>query len=159
MKIVITGNPEKGLGKALADHFSAKGNEVVFVRSKDYKDIILEKLKDCDLLINNAYIPNKGQILFLNEFSSNVKRIISIGSLASTFPDMRRPAYTSDKRDLQNFCYNRFTNTSDDGTKHLLLSISGDAYKEVTPITSSIEFWLDNPSVMEIKFTVKNPTK
>lgn len=151
MKCVITGSPEKGLGKIFGDHFSSKGIEVVFIRSKDTKEQVLEKIKGCNLFINNAYMPNNGQVKILSELSEHVNMIV-IGSLASTFPDSRSPTYSMDKRNLQNVFYNKCITFKENGPRRLLLSISRDAYNDPEIILKTVDFWIENPNIVEIKF-------
>jgi len=58
MKIAITGH-KKGIGKAFADHLSARGHEIVGISRSDGENIrrtahTASMIEPCDMLINNA---------------------------------------------------------------------------------------------------------
>ena len=152
MKIVITGNPKKGLGKFIGKHFIDHGHDVSYV-GKMAKEEAAAKIKGCDLFINNAYGPRGYQAELLALVKDTVKYSITIGSMASIFPDPKNAAYTYDKRLLQNVFYNKCSVVSKKGPKHLLLSISGSSYKEKQTILKTMDFWLENPIFNEVKFS------
>jgi len=151
MKCVITGNPKKGLGKAFADHFKSKGYEIVFIRSKDTDEIFLKKIKDCTLFINNAYGKHNVQASILVSLKQKFPKMITIGSMTSIFPDKRNFEYSNNKRALQNTHYNHCTLINKSHC-HLLLSLSTSAYEDLNLIMNSVDFWLQNPSITEMKF-------
>ena len=152
MKVVITGNSKKGLGKVIGKHFMNQGHEVSYI-GKMTKEEAAQKINGCDIFVNNAYAPKGFQAELLGLVQNNVKYSISIGSMASTFPDRKNAAYTYDKRILQNVHYNRCSVVRKNGPKHLLLSISGSSYKEKNTILKTIDFWLENPTFNEVKFS------
>ena len=89
MKIAITGHT-KGVGKAIADKFD---NVLGFSKSTGYdisddavvKDII-EKSKDCDVFINNAYHRDaQARLLYkmYQQWQNEPKLIINIGAVSS----------------------------------------------------------------------------
>lgn len=88
-KIAITGHTS-GLGAALFERFSVSDDVVGLSRSNgfDIRDIngICERVKDCDIFINNAY-DRYSQVDLLysvyNMWKGKDKKIINIGSLAT----------------------------------------------------------------------------
>ena len=159
MKCVITGNPDKGLGKAFADHFSSKGYEIVFIRSEDNETKVAEKIQNCDVFINNAFQNNDGQAKMLVALMPFVKKTIVVGSMASIHPDMKNFAYTQNKRTLQNVFYNKCSLIKEGGPHQVLFSITGSAYKDTKLIMQTVDFWLEHPEIMEFKFGDKSAAK
>ena len=156
MKIVITGNPEKGLGKRFADHFTSKGDEVIFVRSEDKDETIAEKLQGCKLFINNAHGKDDRQAKFLIALMPHVPMSIVIGDMTATVkPNMQNFRYTEKKRTLQNVFYNRCTTLAEKSSRNLLLTLSSSAYNETEEIMKVVDFWIDNPIFSEVKFPYK----
>lgn len=96
MKIAITGHTG-GLGQALFETLSTQHDVVGFSRSNGY-DIsknandIVEKIKDYDILINNAYHVT-GQLGLLRKmyevWSGQYKLIVTVGSGAAHNPNIR----------------------------------------------------------------------
>jgi NADP-dependent 3-hydroxy acid dehydrogenase YdfG len=96
MKLAITGHT-KGIGKALKELIEQHGHEVIGFSSTTGYDIssesdrirILDRVKDFDVFVNNAYTP-QGQTLLLKSMidlwqgSSNT--IININSKATMMP-------------------------------------------------------------------------
>lgn len=159
MKCVITGNPEKGLGKAFADHFKSKGYKIVFIRSDDDDKKVAKKIQNCDVFVNNAFQDNDGQAKMLVALQPFVKKMIVVGSMASTWPDMKNFAYTQNKRTLQNVFYNKCSLVKEDGPHQVLFSITGSAYQDTDLIMRTVDFWLENPEIMEFKFGDKSADK
>jgi len=90
MKVLITGHT-RGIGKALAECFTNDGHEVIgFSRSEgndianaDVRSNLLTTLSDCDVFVNNAYIPDFQHELLesaYNIYKNSNKYIIHIGS-------------------------------------------------------------------------------
>lgn len=154
MKCVITGNPEKGLGKAFAEHFESKGYEIEFIRSSDTDEDIAKKVMGCTVFVNNAYNKTGEQSKLLVALKDVVDKMIVIGSMASIFPDAKEFEYSNHKKILQNIFYNKCSMI---GNKHqLMLSITGSAHKNPDLLMRCVDFWLENPQVIEMKFGVEN---
>lgn len=154
MKAVITGNPEKGLGKAFGDHFSSKGYEVEFIRSADDDEMVAKKVVGCNVFVNNAYNENGQQSKLLVALKDVVDKMIVVGSMASVFPDAKQFEYSNQKKILQNIFYNKCSMIGN--THQLLLSITGSAHKNPDMLMRCVDFWLENPQVVEMKFGVEN---
>jgi NAD(P)-dependent dehydrogenase (short-subunit alcohol dehydrogenase family) len=98
MKVAITGST-RGIGWALFDYFSKKGHTCYgFSRSNGY-DIdqadarlqIIQKIRDCDIFVNNAYSNyNDSQLLLLqavyHSWLGQDKIIINISSRITDWP-------------------------------------------------------------------------
>ena len=159
MKCVITGNPKKGLGKAFAEHFKSKGYKIEFVRSKDTDEDIAKKIQNCDVFVNNAYGKDDKQAKLLVSLQPFVKKMIVVGSMASIWPDPKHFQYTQSKRTLQNVFYNKCSKVTEQGPHQVLFSITGSAYQNTDLIMKTVDFWLDNPEIMEFKFSDGSPAK
>lgn len=109
MKVAITGHT-KGIGKALFDHFTAGGHEVLgFSRSngyhlpQDYMNVI-NAAKECDVFVNNAY-SRDAQALILTQlcgidWANQDKKIVNICSMAALMPVHHQPMYAAHKAAL-----------------------------------------------------------
>lgn len=177
MRCVITGHTS-GLGKAIFDHFCAKGWDVVGVsKSTGYPipekiDDIVELANECDLFVNCSYAAGY-QLEFLERLKRSTKKIIVCSTISRHYPfaDILKNEYVKNKQDLAQAC--EFLNTSTDITlaDALLLDLAfmqdhtGDL-DNPTEITSdyvisfndvirAIDFWLDNPAVSLIQFKWK----
>jgi NAD(P)-dependent dehydrogenase (short-subunit alcohol dehydrogenase family) len=113
MKVAITGHTS-GIGKAIADYFTARGDEVVgFSRSNGYVlpdawQRIVNDSKDCDMFVNNARALGASDIAqslilnaLCNNWSGQEKRIINIGSISGRNPTTKHPVYTVQKAALK----------------------------------------------------------
>lgn len=108
--IAITGHTQ-GLGKALFEHFQSD-NIIGFSRSNGYniaspavRSAILDKIKDADIFINNAYNNyNNSQLALLtqvyNLWQGTDKIIVNISSRYTTGPEQ----YCKDKLQQDIFC-------------------------------------------------------
>ncbi len=120
MKILITGTSQ-GIGKAIAEHFLAKGHDVIGIDRQEasltagqYTHIIcdirnfddLPEIPEVEVLINNAGTQNEGDIdtnlkalIRITEkygVQSNIKSILNIGS-ASGHTGSEFPEYCASK--------------------------------------------------------------
>ena len=108
--IAITGHTQ-GLGKALFEHFQSD-NIIGFSRSNGYniasptvRSAILDKIKDADMFINNAYNNfDDSQLTLLKEVYSlwegTDKIIVNVSSRYTTGPEK----YCKDKEQQDIFC-------------------------------------------------------
>jgi NADP-dependent 3-hydroxy acid dehydrogenase YdfG len=110
MKIAITGHAS-GIGKVLASELSRKGHTVIGLDIEKGDDIhdtdsIVEKAKDADVFVNNAYAPIAQRILLQKIFEAwredSTKTIINMSSKAKYFPvgHNQLTEYTLEKRML-----------------------------------------------------------
>ena len=105
MKIGITGTTS-GIGKHLKKHYSSA---IEFNRNDgDINDVSLvyEKLKNCDIFINNAYHENcQSKLLdyFFNQWKDQHKKIITIGSSVCSYAPSGTgyEDYVDNKRELR----------------------------------------------------------
>lgn len=107
MKIAITGHT-KGIGKALAEEAELQGHEVIGFSRSNGKDIstidVLRDIKDCDMFINNAYVPiHQTRLLkdVINEWEGQDKLIINISSKLSLLNEapLGLDQYVEDKKE------------------------------------------------------------
>src|SRR6185295_404219 len=100
MRVAITGHT-KGIGKALFDHFTSGGHEVLgFSRSngyhlpKDYMNVIHEA-KDCEVFVNNAYARDAQAMILTQlcqiDWLDQEKKIVNISSMAALMPVHHQP--------------------------------------------------------------------
>lgn len=105
MKIAITGHTS-GIGLALFNYYSNKGNEVIgFSRSNGYDlsddsniSKIIKEVKDCDIFFNNAYYElSQVKLLYAMHmlWQQNPKKCMVVtGSRSADFIDHRTSGYT-----------------------------------------------------------------
>jgi hypothetical protein len=152
----ITGHTH-GLGKYLYEYFINKGWVVVGLsRSNGYdieKDVgkIAELAKGCQLFINNAYA-NGLQNELLDLTFGHVEKIIVCGSVASDHPDPNLVEYSKHKKLLEKRC-NELADVKS-SSDLLLLKLTSSSYKNFRMISKTIDLWLENPSIVQIKFNV-----
>ena len=117
MKTFVTGN-SRGIGLAVTKKLSSEGFEIVGGCRSDGFDIeknfsyVVDSIGDCDVFINNAYVPTY-QTMLLREIYSQWKyedkMIINLGSCASDMaldnPD-RVKEYPSEKIRQEEFIKN-----------------------------------------------------
>jgi NAD(P)-dependent dehydrogenase (short-subunit alcohol dehydrogenase family) len=110
MKIVITGHAS-GIGKVLVSELIRNGHTIIGLDIEKGDDIhdadsIVEKAKDADVFINNAYAPTAQRILLQKIFQvwreDSTKTIINMSSKAKYFPvgHNQLTEYTLEKRML-----------------------------------------------------------
>jgi hypothetical protein len=118
MKIAITGHT-KGIGRAFAELFEREGHEVIgFSKSQgwdiyqeDVQAKIIEQLSDCDIFINNAYMPwaqsNLTKLAYA-KWANTDKMIVVINSKLGLLEDPPKWAskYAYDKK-LQTYNINK----------------------------------------------------
>lgn len=158
-KCFITGHTS-GVGKALYDYFIDIGWEVQgFAHSNGWdieKDVdkIASVAKGCDLFINNAYA-NGAQIALVKALFGNVKSMVVCGSVASEYPDPDRLEYSEHKKELDDLCENLSKEKNVD-TDLMLIKLTSSSYKDTKSVINLVDFWLDNPSIITVKFNVED---
>ncbi len=116
-KIALTGHT-RGIGKALFDTFKSQGYEVVgYSKSNGYdigdqvtRNNILDKSKDFDIFINNAYHPTGQTVLLdsiVNQWNDTDKLIINISSKMVHYTLSGFEEYVSAKRKQNEIVKNR----------------------------------------------------
>jgi len=153
----ITGHT-RGLGKSLYDYFVEIGwNVQGFAHSngwdieKDFEKIASVS-KGCDLFINNAYA-NGAQIELVKALYGKVNGMIVCGSVASDYPDPERPKYSEHKKELEELC-EELSKEKNVCTDLMLIKLTSSSYKDTKTVTNLVDFWLDNPSIITVKFNV-----
>jgi hypothetical protein len=168
VKIVITGHTS-GLGKGLYDHFLNQGHEVFGLSRSNGFDIsdnfeqVVDICSECDLFINNAYCGNSQSKLLL-ALKNKVKKIVVCGSSVSKYRDIIDTEYSKNKKDLSDLCGLISLHESSPDILYLDISFikNNDEEKEFNysnistdEIVRVVEFWLENPKVSEVKFSVR----
>jgi hypothetical protein len=169
MKVAITGHTS-GLGKEFYEHFLYQGHEVIGLSrsngydiSKNIEDII-EISSGCDLFINNAYSGNS-QLKLLISLKDRVKNIVVCGSSCRNHLDIINNEYSKNKHNLAEVC--KLLSLKEGGPNILHLditfihnpefSVDNSSSYEVTTdeIVRTVDFWLDNPKITQIQFSLK----
>ncbi len=111
-KIAVTGHT-KGIGKAVADLYAKKGFTVKgFSRRNGYdmskdQDKIVDQIKDCGLVVLNAYA-GRGQLELLKKIYSHYhnqpKKVVVITSTSGTEQGMDEDF---DNEDYKQYCQNK----------------------------------------------------
>lgn len=176
MKIAVTGHT-RGLGKYIYDHYSNLNNEVIGISRTTGYDIeknipkILEKISDCNLLINNAYCNGK-QLDLLKETNCKIDKIVSMGSLMRKYSFQLSgnfKKYSDDKQKLYNENYIQSLNKKSSKLLHLDLgfveqdeikqkdhnSFKSDNFVSFKEIIDLIDFWIINQNFSNIEFEWK----
>jgi len=154
-KVAITGHT-RGLGQELAQMFRLLGWEVIGFSKSQGIDIendqayIIEKIRDCDLFVNNAYANGK-QLDLLNASVGLVKNIIIIGSVAADRPDPSMPEYSENKKILQARAREFYDSEQ---SNILLLRLTGKSYADYYLIKRTINFWLEHKTFCEVTYKV-----
>lgn len=153
--LCITGHTQ-GLGLELATAFSQTGWIIKgFSRSNGYDirsdiDKIVDESLNCDLFINNSYADGYQLPLFRNLINV-VPKMVVMGSIVTDYPDEEMPHYNADKTALEKMC--SWASNHEYKTKVLLLTLTGSSYKNTRLIKQTIDFWLDNPEISQVKFS------
>lgn len=154
MKVCITGST-RGVGKLIASYFKLRNCEVKsFDRNNTYEEIILGSL-DCDLFVNNAYGDGL-QIKLLEELHTKIKKIIVCGSIAADSPDPEMPVYSKHKKELQERFYELTQTKNNNVADMLLLKLTSSSVKDHNLLHNTIDYWLKNPQVIEVRFDIRN---
>lgn len=134
MKIAITGH-SKGIGKALFEELTKRGNHVVGYSRTNGFDISISSVRDhivaesieTDVFINNAYSsPGQYELLesLTNVWSEQNKLIVNIGSkliYSNVVPEYAQ-SYFEDKKRQQEFIRNRLLRSTPQ-IMHLVLGL------------------------------------
>lgn len=154
----ITGHT-KGLGKKLYDYFVEIGWDVQGFAHGNGWDIeedyekIAAIANGCDLFINNAYANGRQNDLVKLLFGK-VKAMVVCGSVASDYPDPDRLEYSQHKKELEELC-DDLTKTKNVDTDLILIKLTSSSYRDHKTVVNLVDFWLDNPSVITVKFNVQ----
>lgn len=135
MKIAITGHCN-GIGKAIFDKLSEQGHELIGFDIVDEsgdiyngKEEILEKSKDCDVFINNAFHMSGAQIDMFTDmyelWKSERKQIINICSASKHYPSIFNSGlhfnYVAKKKVLWKTIVSKYKD--DDGKKEIKIRV------------------------------------
>lgn len=168
MKCIVTGHTS-GVGKSIYEHFQSKGYEVIGLsRSNGYdisvdQDKIAEISQGCDIFVNNAY-SGESQLDLLNKLHDKVKNMIVVGSVAGDYAKIWKE-YGANKEHLEERAKKLALNLDNANIFHLKLAFCENAswppnleskYKATfTEINECVDFWLKNPKIFSIEFTLK----
>jgi hypothetical protein len=154
MKCVITGHTS-GLGKSFFDYFSSLGWNVIGYNTETGLTGVLEDAIGCDLFINNAYA-NGIQIELLNQLYNKVDKMIVCGSIASDIPDTDLPDYSRNKKELEQRVLDITNVKNKNHADILLLKLTSSSYKNTKLIIDTVNFWLENPSVISVAYNIED---
>ena len=152
MKVVVLGGT-KGIGQLLSAYFKLRNSDVKEFGKSSSFDEVVSVAKTCDVFICNAYADGT-QLNYIETLKDyNIKIIVS-GSIAADSPDPDMPVYSLDKKNLRErvieLSQSRHTCKAD----ILLLTLTGTAVKEYQTINNTIDYWLENSTINEIRFTI-----
>ena len=152
MNVVVLGGT-KGVGQLLSAYFKLKNADVKEFGKSSSFDEVVDVAKTCDVFICNAYADGR-QLNYIETLKDyNIKIIVS-GSIAADSPDPDMPVYSLDKKNLRErvleISQSRHTCKAD----ILLLTLTGTAVKEYQTIHNTIDYWLENSTINEIRFTI-----
>jgi hypothetical protein len=154
MKIAITGHT-RGLGKNLFNHFKSLGHDVIGFNSQHGVVEIITQSKGVDLFINNAYTDDNLQLKLMHALKQQVGKMIIMGSIVTINPDPNDPLYTHNKKRLElDYLHAAIDNTMND-CDCLMLNLTSSSYQDFPTIANTIEYWLNNPSVISITFNIR----
>lgn len=156
MNVYITGHT-RGLGLELYNFFQNQGYNVTgfshtngFDIERDFEKILQEIIPG-SIFVNNAYASGS-QIKFVERLDKIVSKMVVSGSIASEYPDPNLVKYSVDKKLLKETIYKLGLNNSQ--TKYLHMSLTSSSYQDPQLVLNTLEFWLANPDVIEIGYTV-----
>ena len=152
MKVVVLGGT-KGIGQLLSAYFKLRNSDVKEFGKSSSFDEVVSVAKTCDVFICNAYADGT-QLNYIETLKDYNIKIIVIGSIAADSPDPDMPVYSLDKKNLRErvieLSQSRHTCKAD----ILLLTLTGTAVKEYQTIHNTIDYWLENSTINEIRFTI-----
>jgi len=155
MTIHVIGH-SRGLGEYLYNNFKKEFKDVRGYSKTNGYDIEKDLTKIChnvevdDIVILNAYA-NGAQEAYLEMLTKYRIRTVVMGSIAAIFPDISNIEYSKNKKDLEDY----FTNISAESKIPLLyLRLTGSSYDDYQLIYDSIKFWLSNPRVTMLGYSV-----
>ena len=171
MKCIITGHTA-GVGKAMYEHFQAKGWEVIGMsRANGYdisieQDKIVREAEGCDVFINNAYC-NEAQTELVKALHTKVKKMIVLGSVAADYHDTLWKGYGGHKKRLEETC--KELSLIDDKSLATIFYMKlgfcenslwpdklDDDYKATySDLLAAVDLWLAHPKLRAVEFIVK----
>lgn len=153
----ITGHTT-GLGKAMFNHMVSKGYLVKgFSHSNGYNlendfDKVCAEIKGADIFINNAYA-NGMQLDYLKRLKTDVKKMIICGSISGF--DTKDGKYSADKAALIKEVNDNAGVKNEGLSDMLLLNLSSSAYSDQSAILKLIDYWLENPTLLQATFDIR----
>ena len=152
MKVVVLGG-SKGLGKLLSSYFKLKNSDVKEFGKSSSVDEVVSVAKTGDVFICNAYADGT-QLNYIETLKDyNIKIIVS-GSIAADSPDPDMPVYSLDKKNLRERVLEISQCRDTCKADVLLLTLTGTAVNEYQTIHNTIDYWLENSTINEIRFTI-----
>lgn len=152
MKVVVLGG-SKGLGQLLSAYFKLKNSDVKEFSKNSSFDEVIAVAKTCDVFVCNAYADGT-QINYIETLKDyNIKIIVS-GSIAADSPDPNMPVYSLDKKNLRERVIELSQSRNTCKASILLLTLTGTAVKEYQTIHNTLDYWMENDTINEIRFTI-----
>ena len=152
MKVVVLGG-SKGLGQLLSAYFKLKNSDITEFGKSSSFDEVVDVAKTCDVFICNAYADGR-QLNYIETLKDyNIKIIVS-GSIAADSPDPNMPVYSLDKKNLRERVIELSQSRNTCKASILLLTLTGTAVKEYQTIHNTLDYWLENDTINEIRFTI-----
>ena len=146
MNFYITG-ASRGLGEYLANHFKC----FVIGRPVDLLtdiDAIMEAgFEDGDVVILNAHA---NQLDYVERLKDKC-RLVIMGSIAAVNFDPEMTEYSKEKYNLEKAVEQLALHSK---YPMLYLRLTSSSYNDYSTIASSIQFWLDNPTVTFIGYNI-----
>ena len=94
------------------------------------------------------------QLELFNNLYRSVKKMIVCGSIAARYPDTDMPKYSVDKKILEDRVLDVAHNRAVGQADILLLQLTGKAYADNNTIIKLVDFWLANPSIINVGFEI-----
>lgn len=145
MKFYITGST-RGLGKYLAEHFNSERFDRPLDLNSDVEKIC-DSIEEGSTVILNAHA---SQIKYVERLKDKCSLVV-MGSIAAVNLDPNMLEYSKEKYDLEKTVQQLALNSK---YPILYLQLTSSSYKDNKAISTSIQFWLDNPSVTSIGFNI-----
>jgi len=161
MKVRITGHTKEieddlcgSLGSKIYTYYKSQGHDVKGFSSGNSLEEIIEQSKNCDIFFNNAYCDSNLQLKLLNALHDKVDKMVVSGSVVTEYPDPNDPVYTNNKKILEQrfmeLAINKLPNVAD----LLLLKLTSSSYKNSETIMNTVDFWIQNPTVISLTFNI-----
>ena len=145
MKFYITGST-RGLGAYLAEYFTCERFDRPLDLNNDVEKIC-DSIDEGSTFILNAHA---SQLEYIDRLKDRCSLVV-MGSIAAVNFDPNMPEYSKEKYDLEKTVQQLALSSK---YPILYLQLTSSSYRDYKTISTSIKFWLDNPSVTSIGFNI-----